>query len=232
MIPNVFIDRNSEISYNSVDTSLWFIDRVFQYLKYTNDVNFLNDIWQTLVEIIEYYRNGTYYNIFMDKDFLISHDPGLTWMDVKIGNYYPTPRSKKAVEIQALWYNSLRIMSILSIKLGEYDKYLPLSQKVKKSFLSEYDKQYDVIDTKDLSIRPNQIFLVSLDFTPVDNEFQSKIVKKVDEDLCTIFGLRTLSPKDQSFKGILSCIRIRACVRSYEARLDAFIQLILPTVNT
>jgi predicted glycogen debranching enzyme len=201
LIPNVFIDKKSEASYNSVDTSLWFIDRIFQYLKYTNDNKFLMEIWPKLVEIIDYYRNGTSFNIFMDEDFLISHDPGLTWMDVKIDNYYPTPRSKKAVEIQALWYNSLRIMSILSKKLGENDEYFSLSQKVKNNFNNKFDKHYDVIDNKDLSIRPNQIFLVSLDFSMIDKNIQSIILNRVDEELCTIFGLRSLSPNDPEFKG-------------------------------
>jgi len=202
LIPNVFNDRNSEASYNSVDTSLWFIDRIFQYLKYTNDQKFLLEIWSTLVEIIDYYRIGTNYNIFMDKDFLISHDPGLTWMDVKIGDFYSTPRTRKAVEIQALWYNALRIMSILSEKLGVNDEYLSLSQKVKNSFNMNFDKQYDVIDTKDLSLRPNKIFLVSLDFSLINHDLQSKIVENIDKNLNTIFGLRTLSPNNPGFKGI------------------------------
>ncbi len=201
LIPNVFMDKKSDASYNSVDTSLWFIDRVFQYLKYTNDNDFLIKIWPTLTDIIEYYKSGTDYNIFMDKDFLISHDPGLTWMDVKLGDFYPTPRSNKAVEIQALWYNALRIMSILSKKLGETDNYFFLSERMKDSFNSSYDKQYDVIDKKDLSIRPNQIFLSSLDFNLINLELQSKIVSTVEKELVTIFGLRTLSMSDINFKG-------------------------------
>jgi len=201
LIPNVFMDKKSDASYNSVDTSLWFIDRVFQYLKYTNDVDFLIKIWPTLTDIIEYYKSGTDYNIFMDKDFLISHDPGLTWMDVKLGDFYPTPRSNKAVEIQALWYNALIIMSILSKKLGETDNYFYLSEKMKDSFNFSYDKQYDVIDKRDLSIRPNQIFLSSLDFNLINLELQSKIVSTVEKELVTIFGLRTLSMSDVNFKG-------------------------------
>lgn len=202
LIPNVFSDENSEASYNSVDTSLWFIDRVFQYLKYTNDHKFLMEIWWTLEEIIEYYRYGTQNNIFMDDDYLISHDSGLTWMDVKINDYYPTPRSKKAVEIQALWYNALRIMSTLSDKIGVEDKYLLLSEKVKNSFINQYDKEYDVIDTQDLSIRPNKIFLVSLDYSIIDKKLQSKIVENINDELNTIFGLKTLSEKNPDFKGL------------------------------
>jgi len=201
LLPNAFLDRDSHPVYNSVDAPLWYIDRVFQYLKYTNDIGFLDDIWETLKTIIDAYIEGTDFGIHMDEDFLISHDPGLTWMDVKIDDYYPTPRSRKAVEIQALWYNALRIMSIFSHILGKEDKYFDLSEKVKKSFNKQYTQQFDVIDTKDLSFRPNQIFLVSLDFTMIDNNLKIKIVNDVKEKLLTIFGLRTLSTDDTRYKG-------------------------------
>ena len=200
LIPNVFMDRNSEAAYNTVDASLWYIDRVFQYLKYTNDRVFLNEIWHTLKSIIDAYVDGTEYGIYMDDDFLINHKPGLTWMDVKLGDYYPTPRARKAVEIQALWYNALRIMSKLARMSGKDDDYYNLSEEVKESFNSQFNQQYDVIDNKDLSFRPNQIFLVSLDFPMIDNTLQEKIVKEVQKKLVTIFGLRTLSPDDSRYK--------------------------------
>jgi len=201
LIPNAFMDRDSKAVYNTVDASLWYIDRVFQYLKYTNDKKFIQKIWNTLESIVDGYKNGTKYNIFKDEDYLISHDPGLTWMDVKIDNYYPTPRSHKAVEIQALWYNALKIMSELSQYLRKEDYYIDFANNVKNNFTEIYDQQYDVIDTKDLSLRPNQIFLVSLDYTMIDKELQQKIVKQVEEKLLTIFGLRTLSPDDSRYKG-------------------------------
>lgn len=201
LLPNAFMDRDSKAVYNTVDASLWYIDRVYQYLKYTNDTNFLNEVWETLQLIIDAYKKGTDFNIYMDEDFLISHDPGLTWMDIKIGEYYPTPRSRKAVEIQALWYNALRIMSIFSQLLGKDDKYYELSENVKNSFNKQYTQQFDVIDTKDLSFRPNQIFLVSLDFTMINDSLQEKIVNDVKEKLLTIFGLRTLSTDDSRYKG-------------------------------
>jgi glycogen debranching enzyme len=137
----------------------------------------------------------------MDDDFLISHDPGLTWMDVKIDDYYPTPRSRKAVEIQALWYNALMIMSRLSKILGTNDDFADLALSVKKSFNSKFDKIYDVIDTNDTSLRPNQIFLVSLDFSMIDKKLQKAIVEQVQDKLVTIFGLRTLSPDNPEYKG-------------------------------
>jgi len=122
-------------------------------------------------------------------------------MDVKIGNYYLTPRSKKAVEIQALWYNALQIMSMLSSLLGKNNPYSELARNVKHSFRKQYDQPYDVIDTKDLSMRPNQIFLVSLDFLLIDKHMQEQIVLEVQKTLVTLFGLRTLSPRDSRYKG-------------------------------
>jgi len=201
LIPNVFGDRDSQISYNTVDASLWFIDRVYQYLKYTNDQEFLNVIWPVLESIITGYKEGTDFGIFMDNDYLISHDPGLTWMDVKIGNFYSTPRSGKAVEIQALWYNSLKIMSMFSDLIGKKNPYYDLSEEVKNSFNMQFDKLYDVIDTRDLTLRPNIVFLASLDYTMIDKNLQTKILGTVLDKLVTIFGLRTLSPDDPNYKG-------------------------------
>jgi predicted glycogen debranching enzyme len=205
LIPNAFMDRNSEAVYNTVDASLWYIDRVYQYLKYTNDKKFVEKIWGTLESIVDAYKNGTNYEIHMDDDYLISHGPGLTWMDVKQNNYYPTPRAHKAVEIQALWYNALKIMSNLSKILRKEDYYSDFANTVKNSFNSQYDQQYDVIDTKDLSCRPNQIFLVSLDFIMIDRQLQEKIVNEVQDKLVTVFGLRTLSPDDSRYNGTYIC---------------------------
>lgn len=201
LIPNAFMERDSVAVYNTVDASLWFIDRVYQYLKYTNDVDSMNDMWKTLCSIVDSYKNGTDFDIHMDDDFLISHAEGLTWMDVKIGDYYPTPRAKKAVEIQALWYNALKIMGNLANIIGRDDVYSDLAEKVKESFTRQYDQQYDVIDTKDESCRPNKIFLVSLDFPMIDKELQEKIVNDVQDRLTTVFGLRTLSPDDSRYMG-------------------------------
>jgi len=201
LIPNAFMDRDSKAVYNTVDASLWYIDRVYQYLKYTNDREFLSEIWGVLRSIINGYERGTGFGIHMDHDFLISHWDGLTWMDVKIGDYYPTPRSKKAVEIQALWYNALRIMNVCATILGEREKYGDLAAHVKESFNRQYDHLYDVVDTKDRALRPNMVFLTSLDFPMIDHALQEKIVKRVTEKLVTPFGLRTLSPEDSRYKG-------------------------------
>ena len=201
LIPNMFIDRNSEAMYNTVDASLWFIDRVYQYLKYTDDKEFLERTWSILHSIMNGYQHGTDYGIYMDHDSLISHGDGLTWMDVKIGSYYPTPRSKKAVEIQALWYNALMIMGTLASILGKDDPYTRIAEEVKERFTAQYDKYYDVIDKKDVSLRPNQIFLVSLDYTMINHSMQEQIVETIQNKLHTIFGLRSLSNDHPLYKG-------------------------------
>ena len=201
LIPNAFMERDSVAVYNTVDASLWFVDRFYQYMKYTNDKEFLKKNWKTIESIISGYMNGKDFDIKMDEDFLIGHGPGLTWMDVKIGDFYPTPRFRKAVEIQALWYNALRIMSVFAKQLGKKDIYLDISNYVKNSFEKKYDMLYDVVDTRDFSVRPNMIFLVSLDFQLISLEKQKKIVEQVQNDLLTVFGLRTLSPHDQNYKG-------------------------------
>jgi len=201
LIPNAFMERDSVAVYNTVDASLWFVDRFYQYMKYTKDTEFLKKNWKVLESIIKGYMNGTDFDIKMDEDFLVGHGPGLTWMDVKIGDFYPTPRFRKAVEIQALWYNALCIMSVFAKQLDKKDIYLDISKSVKKSFNKQFDLLYDVIDRRDFSVRPNMIFLVSLDFQLIDLEKQKKIVEQIQNELVTVFGLRTLSPHDQNYKG-------------------------------
>jgi predicted glycogen debranching enzyme len=201
LIPNVFAERDSQPVYNTVDASLWYVDRVYQYLKYTNDLRLVEKLWPIMQSIIERYKNGTDFGIHMDNDFLISHGEGLTWMDVKIDDSYITPRSKKAVEIQALWYNALRIMGTLSTFLRKNNEYSELAENVKDSFRHLYTHRYDVIDSKDLSMRPNQVFLVSLDYSMIDKQMQERIVAELQKSLVTIFGLRTLSPQDSRYKG-------------------------------
>lgn len=201
LIPNAFMERDSVAVYNTVDASLWYIDRAYQYLKYTNDIDFIQNIWPTLQSIIIGYKNGTDYEIGMDDDYLISHGKGLTWMDVKINDYYPTPRVNKAVEIQALWYNALQIMAHLSQLLNKNDEYTDIANNVKNSFNHLYEKQYDVIDTKDNSCRPNKIFLVSLDYSMINEKLQQDIVENVSTKLLTLFGLKTLSSDHPDYKG-------------------------------
>jgi len=208
LIPNR-IQKNN-IVYNSVDASMWFIQAVKSYLKYTNDFEFVNDMLPVLRRIIGSYKNGTSYEkygkkqtIKMDKDGLIISPAQATWMDADcFGKGQPiTPRNGKAVEINALWYDNLRFLS-------KMDKdYVSLVLKVKKSFNKFWNKSknalFDVIegDTQGKSIRPNMIFAVSHCEDLLSKNRQKLIVKKVEKELLTPGGLRTLSPKDSNYKG-------------------------------
>ncbi|RKD22394.1 glycogen debranching enzyme, putative [Caminicella sporogenes DSM 14501] len=213
IIPNMFPDENTPPLYNTADGSLWFFYAVYKYLKYTNDLKTIKDeIYPHLEDMIKHHVKGTINNIYMDDDGLLSAgDEGtqLTWMDVKVGDWVVTPRHGKAVEINALWYNALKIMEEISNRLG-YDgsEYGKLAEKAKKSFVEKFwnDKGkylYDVIQDKkpvDM-IRPNQILAVSLPFSILDREKEKLIVEKVHEELYTPFGLRSLSKRHKEYIG-------------------------------
>ena len=141
MIPNRFPDYGETPEYNTVDASLWYVQAVYQYLRFAKDLNTIRkDLFGVLKEIIEHYQKGTRYNIHMDSDGLIYAGVAgvqLTWMDAKVGDWVVTPRIGKAVEINALWYNALKIMSFLAREMdlnNESKDYNNLAQKVNKSF--------------------------------------------------------------------------------------------------
>ena len=214
LVPNVFPDQNTEPGYNTVDASLWYFQAVYKYLQYTGeeeDYEFIKkEIYPKLKEIIKYYKNGTDFSIKMDDDGLIMAGGGLdqvTWMDVRVGDYVVTPRHGKPVEINALWYNALRIMDVLSNIFSEdTDEYKQLSIKVKESYNDRFwneEKQclFDVVDENDDKIRPNQIWAVSLPFSILDRDKEKAIVKTVYKHLFATYGLRSLSFLDKDYIG-------------------------------
>ena len=212
LVPNLFPEGEAKPMYNTVDAALLLIDTVYQYLLRTDDWSFVAEAFPVLERIIAGYRKGTHHHIQMEADGLISAGGGLdqvTWMDVCVEGILPTPRHGKPVEINAYWYNALRIMDIFAEKLGRDRKdYLELSEKVKKSFLKNFyieKKGYlkDVVSgTKaDEQIRCNQIWAVSMPFTMLDAEQERSVVDTVRRHLHTPCGLRTLSPEDPEYKG-------------------------------
>ncbi|ODS40706.1 MAG: hypothetical protein A7315_07905 [Candidatus Altiarchaeales archaeon WOR_SM1_79] len=209
ILPNRFDDYGEEPAYNTSDASLWFFYAVYKFLEYSDDYEFVkNNLWETLKDIISYYAKGTY-TVRMDSDGLIISEAQTTWMDAKIGNFVVTPRVGKCVEINALWYNALKIMESLSEKFGEdSSEYKKLSKKANESFNKLFWNDgkkclYDLIsENNDDSIRPNQIFAVSLPFSILDREKEEKIVERVFEELYTPFGLRSLSQKDEKYIGV------------------------------
>lgn len=213
LIPNMFPDQGTEPVYNTVDASLWFFHAVCKYIAYTGDNEFVKkEIYPVLKDIIENYRVGTDLNIRMDEDGLISAgEPRiqLTWMDAKVGDWVVTPREGKPVEINALWYNALEIMNRLA-KSYDDDQvdYAHMAGRVRASFVEKFwnlDKKclYDVIgdNFKDDSVRPNQIFAVSLSYSPLDHGKQAHIVNSVWRELYFTYGLRSLSPDSPNYIG-------------------------------
>ena len=212
LVPNLFPEGEAKPMYNTVDAALLLIDTLWQYLQRTQDWSFVEEAYPVLERIIAGYRKGTHHHIQMEADGLISAGGGLdqvTWMDVCVQGILPTPRHGKPVEINAYWYNALRIMDIFAEHLGKDRKdYVNLAAKVKESFLKEFyleDKGYlkDVVSgTKaDEQIRCNQIWAVSMPFGMLSPEQEQSVVDTVRRHLHTPCGLRTLSPEDPEYKG-------------------------------
>ncbi len=207
IVPNMFPDDNTPPLYNTVDASLWYFYAVYEYLQYysTEDAyQFIQEnIYPHLKEIADAYKNGTDFSIYMEDDGLIHAGSGLdqiTWMDVRVGDWVATPRHGKPVEINALWYNALKVLETLAIHYGEdAASYTTLAEKVKTSFCAKFwDEEhkclFDVIDgDEDDHLRPNQIYAVSLPFTMLSKEQEAMIVDFVERELYVGCGLRSLS---------------------------------------
>jgi len=218
MLPNRFPDAGDAAEYNTVDATLWYFEAIRAYARKTGDDEFIRaNLYEKLADIISWHLKGTRYQIKMDaSDGLLyagTSEVQLTWMDAKIGDLVVTPRTGKAVEIQALWYNALRIMANFAGTFGDEEnerKYLELADKARTSFNRIFwnDAEaclFDVIDgeTKDASVRPNQIFAASLPHAILTGaERARKVVERVEAELLTRFGLRSLSPKDENYRPI------------------------------
>ena len=209
LVPNRFPDAGDGADYNTVDASLWFINAVYQYLKYTGDMELIAGLWGTMCDIIASYRDGTRFGIHMDDDGLVMSDGQLTWMDAMAGDLMFTPRAGKACEINALWYNALKIMEELAPGFGDDPReYSRMAGCTRMSYAKFWNETagclYDVIDVAgrgDSSVRPNQIIAVSLPFSVLPPEQEQKIVAVVEDELLTPMGLRTLSKSDPEYKG-------------------------------
>jgi len=213
MLPNRFPDAGSEAEYNTVDATLWYFEAVRAYLAKTGDLEFVREyLYLKLADILAWHLRGTRFKIHVDTDGLLyAGEPGvqLTWMDAKIGDLVITPRTGKPVEIQALWYNALRFMAELAARFEDEEdrkRYVAMADLAKLSFNALFwneDKQclFDVVANgeRDASIRPNQIIAVSLPHSMLDAARSKKIVDKVESELLTPVGLRSLSPKDPKY---------------------------------
>jgi len=213
MLPNRFPDAGEVPEYNTVDATLWFFEAIRACAEKKGDYKFVeNKLYDKLADIIDWHIRGTRYRIHVDADGLIyAGEDGvqLTWMDAKIGNWVVTPRTGKAVEIQALWYNALCSMADLAARFSKQKdqaKYLKMAAKAKTSFNKLFWNKkeeclFDVVNDEgtDASVRPNQIFAVSLPHTMLSSTKARKVVDKVEAELLTPFGLRSLSTKDPRY---------------------------------
>lgn len=214
MVPNMFPDEGSAPLYNTADASMWYFYAVGKYLDYTGtpeDYAFVQEtIYPKLKEIIAAYEHGTDFSIYMEEDGLIHAGSGLdqvTWMDVRVGDWVATPRHGKPVEINALWYHALCLMEEWATRFGEDGShYAALAAHAKESFAKEFWNEkdgclYDVVDglEGDATLRPNQIYAVSLPHRMLDADKEKKIVDKVYEKLYAKTGLRSLSPDNKEY---------------------------------
>lgn len=217
IVPNMFPDDNMPPLYNTVDASLWYFYAVYQYLNYNPAAEaetFVKEqIFPHLKEIVSAYEKGTDFSIYMEDDGLIHAGSGLdqiTWMDVRVGDWVATPRHGKPVEINALWYNALRIMESLCEKFDEdASAYRTRANQVKESFNAKFwDSSnqclFDVVDgdEPDDHIRPNQIYAVSLPFSLLPEEQEKAVVALVEKELFVGCGLRSLAPDHPDYHGI------------------------------
>jgi len=211
MLPNVFPGAGDHPEYNTADASLWFFEAWRAYVEATGDVGALRDVFPVLSDMIEWHERGTRYGIGIDPtDGLLkagAQGVQLTWMDAKVGDWVVTPRMGKPVEINALWYNALRIMSAFATRLGKPNSFSTAAKAVERSFVrfvrADGQGLYDVIDGPngpDASVRPNQIFAVSLPHSPLSAEDQRRVVRVCRRDLVTAFGLRSLKPGDPAYR--------------------------------
>ncbi len=213
MLPNRFVDDNSQPAYNTVDATLWYFQAIYAYYMATDDRDLIAQLYDTLVEIVDWHRTGTRYNIQQDADGLLyagSDGVQLTWMDAKVDEFVVTPRIGKPIEINALWFNALHILAFFADELEKDGlPYETLAKQAETGFAKFWNPEtqycYDVIETPmgtpDPALRPNQLFAVSLPFSPLTPAQQKSVVDACARDLVTPHGLRSLSARHAEYVG-------------------------------
>jgi predicted glycogen debranching enzyme len=215
MLPNRFPDAGEEPEYNTVDATLWYFEAVRQYVEATGDLALVGDrLFRILADIVAWHERGTRYGIRVSADGLLEwHAAGeaLTWMDARVDGRPVTPREGKPVEIQALWFNALKVMEILATRIDQgpaASRFRAMAARAASSFQRLFWNEgrhclFDVVDgeRRDASIRPSQILAVSLFHSMLPVALARRVLATVEEHLLTPYGLRTLSPKDPAYRG-------------------------------
>ena len=212
LIPNLFPEGKHDGLYHTADATLWFFHAVWRYWNVTGDRETVRGMVPKLLDIVEHHLRGTRFGIHVDPvDGLLRQGAEgyqLTWMDAKVDGWVVTPRRGKAVEINALWYNALRILEQLSREVDEEAAARQMRAHADRARLSFnarfwYDEGqylYDVVDADDPALRPNQIFAISLEFPVLDDARWPRVVEVVTDALLTPVGLRSLAPSDPDYK--------------------------------
>ncbi len=221
LLPNLLPDGGEIPEYNAVDAILWYFEAIRSYFNQSQDFEFLRTIYPALKEVIAWFRRGTRYNIHLDDDGLIyAGEAGvqLTWMDAKVDDRVITPRIGKPVEINALWFNALKIMVQFAQYLGmDATDYEKMRKMTLQGFSRFWDDSlgycYDVLDTdkgNDASLRPNQLFAVSLSVEELLNSPQKKAIVDICAlKLLTSRGLRSLDVDHPDYRGVYSGDRLK-----------------------
>ena len=213
LLPNLFPEGERQALYHTVDATLWYFHAIDRYVATTGDSSILTDLFAVLESIVDHHLAGTHFGIHADPaDGLITaaaQGYQLTWMDAKVDGWVVTPRRGKPVEIQALWYNALCLMAGWATVLHKpADRYIEIAARVQEHFNARYWNKstnclFDVIDGPDgadASIRPNQIFTMSLAHPILNEHHRRSVLQVVRDQLVTPYGLRTLSPGHPDFK--------------------------------
>ncbi len=211
MIPNTFDDLGA--AYNSIDATLWLFQAVHAYLARTDDWEFVRSHLPELLAIVDRHIAGTRHNIRMDPvdGLLAGGEPGiqLTWMDAKVGDWVVTPRQGKPVEVNALWYNAVRLLSEWRERAGlPFEILAAIARRTRASALGRFwyatgGYLYDVVDGPDgddATLRPNQVMALSLAYPVFEGDQARSALDVITADLLTPFGLRTLTPKDPRYQ--------------------------------
>ena len=220
LLPNLFPEGEQEGLYHTADATMWFFHSLDRYLAYSGDTQLLHALLPAMKDIVAWHRKGTDFGIGMDPtDCLLRQGQQgyqLTWMDAKAGDWVVTPRRGKAVEINALWYNALRLLQGWLAETGESAESAEigaLADNVSVSFNKRFwnperEALFDVVDGElldggigdDPALRPNQIFAVSLPNAVLAPSRWQAVVSSVEENLLTPYGLRTLERAHPDYK--------------------------------
>ncbi len=213
MLPNRFPDQGETPEYNTIDATLWLFVVLYEYDRQFGDQAFIEEVFPRLTEVLDAHRAGTRYQIHVTEEGLLfggEELSQLTWMDARVGDYVVTPRHGCPVEVNALWYNALCIYAELGEKIGqavegEKKQIKQLARTFRQFFVNEQGYLNDLVipnEFVDDAVRPNQIYAVSLPFSPLTQKEAKAVVAKVEETLYTDLGLRSLSPDHADFKPV------------------------------